>query len=493
MTAPATPPAEADGLYRKLPQLGEAIRRPEFTSFPHTMVVAAARSVLAGIRQRIAKGEHTEASLETEIAHLPRSILAALHEGERYSLRPVINATGVVLHTNLGRAPLSEAAIRNIAQVAGGYCNLELDLASGERSRRDEHVERLILRVAALRSGQDADAFARSHGALVVNNCAAATYLALNSLAEGGEVIISRGELVEIGGGFRIPDILRKSGCILREVGTTNRTRVADYEAALSPNTRLILRVHPSNFSMEGFTERPALSALVALSRQYAVPLFEDQGTGCLVDLADYGVPHQASLIESIRGGPDLIAASGDKLMGGPQCGVLLGRRELIDKVLSNPLLRAFRVDKLTYAALEATLFEYLAEELQRIPVVRMLREDPEVLFARSRALADSVAGATLQAELMAARSVIGGGTTPGASLPSFAVALHHSSLDAKALAVVLRRLDPPVISRIREDRVLLDLRTVPAHMDGLLASLLKQPLESFAAAAPEPGDEVQT
>jgi L-seryl-tRNA(Ser) seleniumtransferase len=436
-------------------------------------VVDAARAQVLEMREEIAAGAHTVASLDEEVRTLPHAIAAQIASGLRPTLRPVINATGVILHTNLGRAPLSEAALVRVVEVAKGYCNLELDLGSGERSRRDDHIEEILLRLIALLIGKPECDVASTHAALVVNNCAAATFLALNSLAEGGEVIVSRGELVEIGGGFRIPDILRKSGAVLREVGTTNRTRIDDYASAITPDTRLILRVHQSNFKIEGFTERPSLNALIALGERSSVPVFEDQGTGCMVPLDAYGISQESSLVESLRCGPDLVAASGDKLLGGPQCGILIGGEDLIAKICANPLLRALRVDKMTYAALQATLLAYLAGDTESIPIVRMLGIPPERIRQRCEEMGRALDSATLTAETVAVPSLVGGGTTPGASLPSFAVALRHGVREAASLAAMLRRLDPAVLTRTQEDRVLLDLRTVPEEMDAVLIRLL--------------------
>jgi L-seryl-tRNA(Ser) seleniumtransferase len=303
----------------------------------------------------------------------------------------------------------------------------------------------------------------------VVNNCAAATYLALNSLAEGGEVIVSRGELVEIGGGFRIPDILRKSGAVLREVGTTNRTRISDYADAITPATRLLLRVHRSNFRIEGFTERPTLQELIHLSAQSSVPVFEDQGTGCAMHLDQYAINDEAYWPESVSSGLDLVASSGDKLLGGPQCGILVGRSAIIESIRSNPLYRAFRVDKLTYAALEGTLSAYLDGNRESIPVIRMLAVQPEAIERRCHAWADALRSSVLHASVVATRSLVGGGTTPGASLPSFAVALEHTGTSETTLAERLRRVDPPIVGRTCDRRVWLDLRTVPEDQDDLL------------------------
>jgi L-seryl-tRNA(Ser) seleniumtransferase len=456
-------------LYRLIPSLHELLLMPGFAALlevhSRDSVISAAHTVLARLKQEIAEGRHSPASLESELALLHLTVAGQIAQSARYSLRRVINATGVVLHTNLGRAPLSASALAHIADTAGGYSNLELDLESGERSRRDVHAEELLLRVLT----------AQGAGALVVNNCAAATFLALNSLAQGGEVIVSRGELVEIGGGFRIPEILAKSGAILREVGTTNRTRLADFEDAISPATRLILRVHQSNFSMEGFVERPALRDLVSLGKRANVPVFHDQGTGLIASLEPLGIGSEPTLPDSFQVGSDLIAASGDKLLGGPQCGLLIGRVELVQRIRKNPLYRTYRVDKLIYAALEATLMDYAAQKDSSIPVQRMLNAAAEEIFARCEGISRQVNSAELAAEAVPVESLIGGGTAPTARLQSAAVSLRHALLQPQALLLALRRLEPPVVGRIHEDHVLLDLRTVEPEFDPTLVSLLHQ------------------
>ena len=468
-------------LYRKLPQVGELLNRPDFVrlqqTYPRPLIAGALRSTLQELRSEIEAGHHDEDSLAFALDGLSRKVADRLRHATRPSLRPVLNATGVILQTNLGRAPLSEAAIQHIAEVARGYSNLEFDLESGERSSRDLHVERLILNVIALKSGQSVADFAHKSAA-VVNNCAAANFLALNTLAEGGEVIVSRGELVEIGGGFRVPDILRKSGAILREVGTTNRTRLSDYAAAITPQTRLILRVHRSNFRMEGFTERPALEELLELGNRASIPVFEDQGTGCIVDLAKTGIDDESSWIQSASSDLALVACSGDKLLAGPQCGILVGAKLHLDRIRANPLLRALRVDKLTYAALEATLLAYLTATEETLPAIAMLRMPAESARARCLAMAETLRSAGASVEVVETRSVVGGGTTPGATLASFAVALRSAHVSETVLATTMRQLDPPVVARIREGRVLLDLRTIPPAEDALLAQLLIQALE---------------
>jgi L-seryl-tRNA(Ser) seleniumtransferase len=458
-------------LYSLLPSLNDLLLNPRFGAIvqaeSHATVVRSTRAVLFRVKQEIAEGKHTVASLNHRLARLHRAVAEEIHQNKRYSLRRVINATGVILHTNLGRAPLGASALEHMVEIAAGYSNLELDLESGERSRRDVHAEKLLLQLLSEGSAESARA------AVVVNNCAAATFLALNSLAEGAEVIVSRGELVEIGGGFRIPEILAKSGACLREVGTTNRTRLLDYENAISAETGLILRVHQSNFSIEGFTERPTLQDLVALGKRKNIAVFNDQGTGLVAPLEDLGVRAEPTLLDSFRLGVDLVAASGDKLLGGPQCGLLVGRVDLIDRIRKNPLLRAFRVDKLTYAALEATLMDHLSE--RPIPIVSMIHTPALEILRRCEWIASQVCSGDLFAEAVPVLSLIGGGTAPAARLQSSAVSLRHPTLPPHALLQTLRRLDPPVIGRVSEDVVLLDLRTVEPEFDAKLVALLRQ------------------
>lgn len=466
--------AMRDELFRKLPSVNELILAPGLeplvAQHGRERVVHAIRRTLATLRNEISAGEYSAESLDTKLASLAGQVDAELKSGPRYRLRPVINASGVILHTNLGRAPLSEAALAHLVEVAADYSNLELDLETGERSRRDAHVEELVLNVLGI-AEQDVD----RRGVVVVNNCAAATFLALNTLAERREVVVSRGELVEIGGGFRIPEILEKSGAMLREVGTTNRTRAADYESALTEQTAMLLRVHQSNFSMEGFVERPPLRELVSLARTAGVPLFEDQGTGLVSGLQRFGIGDQPTLADSIEQGVDLVAASGDKLLGGPQCGLLIGRSDLIARIRRNPLLRAFRVDKLTYAALEATLFEYLTGTPESIPLMRMLAVSAHEIERRCRAVISAAQSTRMHAEIAPVESVVGGGTAPDATLASFAIALVHTELRAEELLKSLRKADPPIIARIVDEKVLLDLRTVPPRFDETISRILER------------------
>jgi L-seryl-tRNA(Ser) seleniumtransferase len=463
-------------LFRAIPSVNDLLLLPAWQrlleTHPRPAVLDATRSALAGLRLEIASGQHEEAELRQSLQQLPEAVADLLHSRTLYSLRPVINATGVLLHTNLGRAPLSEAALNHVLEIGQDYCNLELDLETGSRSRRDAHAETLVLRVLVDAVTGHADV-TEKRGVIIVNNCAVATFLALNSLADKGEVIASRGELVEIGGGFRIPEIMEKSGAVLKEVGTTNRTRLADYEAAISPATALLLRVHQSNFSIEGFAERPSLQDLVALSKRTATPLFEDQGTGLLASLERFGITGEPTLRESFDLGVDLIAASGDKLLGGPQCGILVGREHLIVRIRKNPLLRAFRVDKLTYAALEATLLQHFAGDLASIPVERMLSVRPEELMRRCRDIAGQITSTNLNCDVVPVDSLIGGGTAPRATLASCAISLRHMFLASTELLAALRKFDPPIVGRIADDTVLLDLRTVPPRFDVDLVVLL--------------------
>ena len=461
-------------LFIKLPSVNEVLVAPEVHSLVealgHDRVVAAIRERLVEIRNEIAADQISVTELDSAVELIVAAVVDKLRRGPEYSLKPVINATGVVLHTNLGRAPLSDAALKHVAEVARDYCNLEFDLEAGERSKRDIHAERLVLRVLGVPETEMA-----RWGVAIVNNCAAATFLALNTIAEKREVVVSRGELVEIGGGFRIPEILEKSGAVLREVGTTNRTRAVDYEQAVNEGTALLLRVHQSNFSIEGFVERPSLKELVDLAQTVGMPLFEDQGTGLISSLEAIGVEDQPRLRDSVAAGVDLVAASGDKLLGGPQCGLLVGRADLIARIRKNPLLRAFRVDKLTYAALEATLFEYVNGSAAGLPLMRMLGLPAEEVEKRCQAIVASINSANLIAAAIPVESVIGGGTAPSARLKSYAVSIRHRQVGADELLKRLRDFATPVIGRIAEDAVVLDLRTVPVEMDGTIVRALEQ------------------
>jgi len=472
------PQSDPEALFRLLPSVDELLRGSGLSAlvekYPRAVLVQAARSILGSVRKDIAAGAHTQKSVLEVVYAMGDRVALEAQRSLSPTLVAVINATGVVLHTNLGRAPLSEAAIRTIVDVASGYSNLEFDLQSGSRGRRDRHAGPMLLRALGSIVGEPAEQIGERWDVAIVNNCAAATLLGLNSLAEGGEVLVSRGELVEIGGGFRIPEILKKAGVHLREVGTTNRTRLSDYAGAINANTRMILRVHQSNFRMQGFTERVELEDLVELGRSSGIFVFEDQGTGLMVSLDDLGVHGEPSLAESFRKAPDLIAASGDKLLGGPQCGILLGKSAVVERVRANPLFRALRVDKLTYAALEATLLSYMTHKEDEIPTVRMLRVPASELHRRCLAVRDAVATKDLEAIVVSTQSVIGGGTTAGSTLDSFAVSLRHELHTASALLAELRRQSPPLIARVQNDCVLLDLRAVPPAQDEVVIGIVR-------------------
>jgi L-seryl-tRNA(Ser) seleniumtransferase len=420
----------------------------------HPAVLDALRAEADRIREDLAGGaDVTDISGEIE-----RGAAARLARDTAYSLRPVINATGVIIHTNLGRAPLGAAAVARVAEVASGYSNLEYDLEAGGRGRRDVHAERQICRLTG------------AQAACVVNNNAAATLLTLAALAAGREVLVSRGELVEIGGGFRVPDVMAQSGAMLREVGTTNRTRVSDYAAAISDRTALILRVHPSNFRIEGFTERPEVRDLAALAHRFSLPLVDDLGSGYLGE-AHPALRHEPSVSRTLDDGADVVMFSGDKLLGGPQAGIVAGTGELLERIRRHPLMRALRVDKLTYAALEATL-QAAAGHRGEIPVAAMLDLSAGDIRLRAEQFATTVV-APLSADIVKGASTIGGGSAPGATLPTWLVRLTHETLSAAALERRLRSLDPPIVARIVDDHVVLDLRTVFPEQDSPLARAL--------------------
>ena len=425
---------------RSLPSVDEVAARLA-GRYPHRLIVAEARRVIAKLREDIRAGR------EADPAAVGRLVEAALDHLRTPSLRAVINATGVVLHTNLGRAPL--AAFEPIP----GYSNLEYDIAAGRRGKRDSHVAALLERLL-------------DRPAIVVNNNAAAVYLTLNELAAGGEVIISRGELIEIGDGFRIPDIMARSGAVLREVGATNRTRIEDYREAINERTRLILRVHPSNFHLSGFTGKPALKELAALAAIHRIPLYEDLGSGCLVDLSAHGI-REPLAAESLAAGVNVVSFSGDKLLGGPQAGVIAGDATLVARIRRNPMFRALRVDKLIYQALETTLRAILFEEYDAIPALRMLAATPESLLERAERMLSRIG----IGELVAGQSVAGGGSTPDQTLPTWLIVIAG---DAVGMERKLRRGSPPVIARIADDRLAIDLRTVPPEQEDALAAALQ-------------------
>jgi len=462
-------------LFRKLPSVDDVMRSPAIealaTNSGHDSVADAVRAVLVQLRLEITSGLLDDDALELALSGLTGAVERRLRQALSYSLRPVINATGVILHTNLGRAPLGDAAIEHIRETAASYSNLEFDIGAGERGKRDVHVDRLFQRLLHEEAGSGV-ADQKSVATIVVNNNAAAVLLALNTLAEGGEVIVSRGELVEIGGSFRIPDVMAKSGAILHEVGTTNRTRASDYEDAISERTRLLLRVHRSNFEITGFTEQASTAELVALARKRGVPLMEDLGSGALFDLRSVGIG-EGGVLDSLRSGVDIVTYSGDKLLGGPQAGLISGRSDLIAGMRSNSLFRALRVDKLIYAALEATLLAYVQRDHDAIPTLRMMRFSKDEIGRRAEALAARVDSPQLKVEIVDGESILGGGAAPSSVLPTRLLALSCEGLSANELAARLRASDPPIIARVEEGRVLLDLRTVFPEQDNAVIATL--------------------
>ncbi|MGC2541136.1 MAG: L-seryl-tRNA(Sec) selenium transferase [Candidatus Sulfotelmatobacter sp.] len=468
---PAVKNAARSELLRKLPSVDDLMRGPALLSLAashgQASVVDAVRAVLASLRREIESGLLHEDALQLALSGLTDAVENQLRLSLGYSLRPVINATGVILHTNLGRAPLAETALDHIRQTSASYSNLEFDLAAGARGKRDTHVDRLFRRLLS------EETKAETISTIVVNNNAAAVLLALNTLADGGEVIVSRGELVEIGGSFRIPDVMVKSGAILREVGTTNRTRVSDYEKAITDRTRLLLRVHRSNFEITGFTEQASTAELVALAHKRGIPLVEDLGSGALFDLRSIGIDGEPGVLDSLRAGVDIVTYSGDKLLGGPQAGLISGRSEFIARMRSNSLFRALRADKLIYAALEATLLAYVQHDHDAIPTLRMMRLSKDEIVKRAEALAARIVAPKLKVEIGDGTSLLGGGSAPSAVLPTRLLALTCEDLSADELTARLRESQPPIIARVDEGRVLLDLRTVFPQQDSAIASAL--------------------
>ncbi|HUN61340.1 MAG TPA: L-seryl-tRNA(Sec) selenium transferase [Candidatus Sulfotelmatobacter sp.] len=475
MPSPAKPAPSPDqtALLRRLPSVDELLLRPRIAALcsavERSYAVATIREVLAQLRREIISEEITqEAAVASDLVE--KRILSTVEGELAPSLRPVINASGVILHTNLGRAPLTAAAIEELRISATRYSNLEYDLAAGARGKRDVHLSRLLERLTG------------AEAAIVVNNCAAAVLLTLAALARGGEVIVSRGELIEIGDGFRIPEIMEQSGALLREVGTTNRTRIADYENAITEKTRLLLRVHPSNFKLTGFTEKPEVAELMALGARRNLPVIEDLGSGCLVDLSPFGI-EEPTARASVEAGFSLVLFSGDKLLGGPQAGIIAGKKDLVSKVRRHPLFRALRVDKLTIAAMEATLHAYLRAAWNEIPAQQMIRCTVEEIAARAEKLAASLhaAGATqgAQIEITDGHSLIGGGSTPAQSLSTKLLRIRSSRHSADTLESRLRkgRGGVAVIARIEEDGLLIDLRTVFPDQERALADAVSAAL----------------
>lgn len=471
MPTPAKPVPSPDqsALLRRLPSVDELLLRPRIaalcSSVERNYAVDAVREVLAEMRRQIVSGALADESVLAS-PNLEQRIIDAVDSELAPSLRPVINATGVILHTNLGRAPLLASAIEEFRKSATQYSNLEYDLSAGARGKRDVHLSRLLRRLTG------------AEAAIVVNNCAAAVLLTLAALARGGEVLVSRGELIEIGDGFRIPEIMEQSGAVLREVGTTNRTRITDYERAINENTRLLLRVHPSNFTVTGFTEKPEVAELIALGARRALPVVEDLGSGCLVDLSSAGI-HEPTVRESVQAGFSLVLFSGDKLLGGPQAGIIAGKKDLVTKVRRHPLFRALRVDKLTITAMESTLRAYLRAAWHEIPAQAMIGQPLETITQRVsaflRSIQTQIPPDCAQIDFVDGLSLVGGGSTPAQSLPTKLLRINSSRYSAAELESRLRQAPKgiPVIARIAQDSLVFDLRTVFAEQERLLADSL--------------------
>ncbi|HTZ17586.1 MAG TPA: L-seryl-tRNA(Sec) selenium transferase [Dissulfurispiraceae bacterium] len=461
-------------LLSNLPSVDEIVKSEQGTSwqknFPRVYVVKAVREIIRRRREAILAGRVEETAQEDIMPEIERLI----ERLSGFSLKSVINATGVVIHTNLGRSVLSKPVLDHVIRVAGGYSNLEYDIDKGERGKRYSHVQRLLTEITGAEAG------------IVVNNNAAAVFVCLAALAKGREVIVSRGELVEIGGSFRIPDVMASSGAILREVGTTNKTHRYDYENAVNDKTALMLKVHQSNFRMIGFAETLSIEEMVSLGKKINMPVMFDLGSGCLVDLRPYGIHIEPTVQEIVKTGADIVTFSGDKLLGGPQAGVIVGKRELIDIIAKYPLMRAVRVDKMTLAALEATLRCYLDEESvkEKVPTVSMLLQTPAKIRERAKRIAQSLTrGVSSTGSDRAVISVIedvsqsGGGALAEVPFQTYAVSVVPAQISVNALEDRLRLGNPPVISRIKDDALILDVRTVKADEIELLVKAVRAAL----------------
>jgi len=444
---------EKQKLLSQLPSVDEILKSGEgmkwLETYPRRYVLNAIRHALDARRREILAGLATGLSVELMAAEIRRNI----EKLSSYSLIPLVNATGVVIHTNLGRSVLSEKALENIRRVSGSYSNLEYDIGMGKRGKRYTHIKRVLREVTG------------AEDALIVNNNAAAVLLCLNAMSRGREVIVSRGELVEIGGSFRMPDVMAASGAVLREVGTTNKTHLFDYERAINENTSLILKIHKSNFRIIGFTDEVSIEELVKLGERHHIPVMFDLGSGCLIDLNPFGIHNEPSVKEFVKAGVDITTFSGDKLLGGPQGGVIVGKREYIEKIQKNPITRAVRIDKLTLAGFEATLMEYIDEEkaVGTIPTLKMLLQKPGELKKRANVIARRLRKEIPDAEIrvVADTSRAGGGSLPETDLPTYTVSLRTDKLPVNELEERLRKNNPPIIARIKEDSLIIDARTV--------------------------------
>ena len=459
---------------RKIPSVDDILLRPEMMDLlkihARHVVVEAVRKGLGRLREEILHREELPELGDNLFENLYSLFQKEIDLQVQPRLRRVINATGVVIHTNLGRAPLHPSAIEHLIEVSKAYSNLEYDLDRGERGSRYTHVEEILCRLSGAES------------ALVVNNNAGAVLLVLNTLAEGKEVIVSRGELVEIGGAFRIPDVMKRSGGLLREVGTTNRTHFTDYQKAIGPQTALLLKVHTSNFRVMGFTSEVSLQDLVQLAKEHQLPVVDDLGSGCLIDLTRYGLEKEPTVQETIKTGVDAVTISGDKLLGGPQAGIILGKKKILDLFKTNPLTRALRIDKLTLAALESTLLLYLDEEraMEEIPTLRMLSLDTKRLKRRGKRLLKRFSGMANKKMTFILRedvSRVGGGALPLQNLPTLVVAIKPVEASVNSLEENLRKGDPPIVCRISKEELILDMRTVFDEEIPLLAAGIEKAL----------------
>ncbi len=444
---------EKQKLLSTLPSVDEILKSNQgiewLKAYPRRFVLQAIREAINKRRKSIIEGSFLDISEEVLFADIENNIQRL----SSYSLKPLINATGIVIHTNLGRSLLSEKALENIKQVSENYSNLEYDIEEGRRGKRYVHIKRILREVTG------------AEDALVVNNNAAAVLLCLNTLSKDREVIVSRGELVEIGGSFRIPDVMKASGAILREVGTTNKTHLYDYEGAINDNTALILKVHKSNYRIIGFSDEVSIEELVNLGRKYKIPVMFDLGSGCLIDLKPFGIHIEPSVQEIVKAGVDLTTFSGDKLLGGPQGGIIVGKKEHIERIQRNPITRAVRIDKMTLAGLEAILMEYVDEEsaIKNIPTLSLIFQKPQELKKKASTIAKRLSKevADVQIKVNADTSRAGGGALPEIDLPTYVVSIKSDKVSVNELEERLRKGNPPIISRIKDDNLIIDVRTV--------------------------------
>lgn len=456
---------EKQKLLTALPSVDEILRSNQGVQwlkvYSRRYVIQAIRDMIDSRRKEILKGLTLDTSEESMMAEIENTV----EKLSSYSLRPLINATGIVIHTNLGRSLLPEKAIENITKVSGSYSNLEYDLKAGKRGKRYSHVVRVLREVT------------EAEDALIVNNNAGAVFLCLNALSKGKEAIVSRGELVEIGGSFRMPEVMSASGAILREVGTTNKTHLHDYERAINDNTALIVKVHKSNFKVMGFVDEVSVEDLVSLGKRYQIPVMFDLGSGCLIDLKPFGIHNESVVKDIVNSGVDIMTFSGDKLLGGPQGGVIVGKKEYVEKIQKNPLTRAMRIDKLTLAGFEATLMEYIDEEkaIKNVPTLRMLLQRPEEIKERAKKIAKRLKKEIKDSQItvMADTSRAGGGSLPELDFPTYVVTVRSDNVSVNELEERLRNGNPPIISRIKEGSLIIDARTIRAQdLDDLVKGI---------------------